>query len=135
MGKIVRILICADSLGYGGAETHIIGLARGLYEMGHSVTLASPPGELKQALPRGGEFIEVPTYGRKPWMLVRSKMALRKIIKHGEFNIVHAHARLPAFLAASPAKRYGAAFVVTAHAKFFMSPLLSRLSNWGAIFT
>ena len=46
----MKILLLIDSLGVGGAETHVYDLARELSRVGHSVTVASCGGELARNL-------------------------------------------------------------------------------------
>ena len=39
----LRLLLVVDSLDMGGAERHVIALGAGLAEVGHDVTIGSPP--------------------------------------------------------------------------------------------
>ncbi|MCQ2770809.1 MAG: glycosyltransferase, partial [Clostridia bacterium] len=47
------------------------------------------------------------------------------------YDLVHAHARIPAFYCSTLCKKYDVRFVTTAHFKFSTSPLWRRLTNWG----
>ena len=126
----MKILICTDAMGYGGAETHILSLAGELTKSGHRVTVAAPRGALANALPAGVKFVPLPPFRRTPWGLLRSRRRLAKLA-HSGFDIIHAHARLPALLLRVAARRNHIPLVVTAHAMFRMTPLLARLSVWG----
>jgi polysaccharide pyruvyl transferase CsaB len=127
----MNILLCTASLEYGGAETHVCELASGLVALGHRVTVASPGGALAASLSGEVKHIRLPRFSRRLRDLIRSSRAIRKLLRRGGFNIVHAHARRPAYICRKYTKKYGCGFVVTAHALFKMTPALRRLSAWG----
>ena len=127
----MKILLCTTSLGYGGAETHVCSLAAGLLCMGHSVTVASSGGELVASLPAGVRHVKLPAASRSPFDMLALNRALGRVIAQGDYDVVHAHARIPAFLCRRHAKKHGCRFVVTAHARFRMTPVLRRMSVWG----
>ncbi|MBQ9080994.1 MAG: glycosyltransferase family 4 protein [Clostridia bacterium] len=128
----MNILMCTDAMGYGGAETHIISLSKELIRLGHRVSVASPAGELVSTLEAVGvRHIPLPPLKKTPSSLTAWQRRLKRAVKHGHFDVIHAHARLPARLARPIAKKYKAAFVVTAHAMFRMSFWRRRLSVWG----
>ncbi len=111
----MNILLLTDSLGIGGAETHIKTLAAELFKVGQNVTVAAPEQTLKGELPCGVEFAPLPPLSKNPYHLVRTYLALCRILRRGKYDIVHSHARLPALLCAS-LRRRGA--VLTIHAKY-----------------
>ena len=138
----MKILICTDALGYGGAETHVLALAGELDAMGHSVTVAAPRGELERELPDSVTFFPLPAFHGSPRAaprlpgplglirLLRVRRRLASLARRG-FDVMHAHARLPALLLCGIARRRHIPLVVTAHAMFRMTPLRRRLSRWG----
>ncbi len=138
----MKILICTDALGYGGAETHVLSLAGELDAMGHSVTVAAPHGELERELPGSVTFFPLPAFHGSPRTaprlpdplglirLFRIRCRLASLARRG-FDVIHAHARLPALLLCGIARRRHIPLVVTAHAMFRMTPLRRRLSRWG----
>ena len=138
----MKILICTDALGYGGAETHVLALAGELDAMGHSVTVAAPHGELERELPASVTFFPLPAFHGSPRTaprlpgplglirLLRVRRRLASLARRG-FDVMHAHARLPALLLCGIARRRRIPLVVTAHAMFRMTPLRRRLSRWG----
>ncbi len=127
----MNVLLCAASLEYGGAETHVCELATGLVALGHRVTVASPGGALAASLPGDVKHVMLPRFSRGIWDLLRSSFAIRRLLRKGGFDIIHAHGRLPAYICQKYAKKFGRGFVVTAHALFKMTPALRRLSVWG----
>lgn len=138
----MKILICTDALGYGGAETHVISLAGALDAMGHNVTVAAEHGELESQLADSVTFFPLPAFrGRSrtalgllcPIGLIRLLRIRRRLasLARRDFDVIHAHARLPALLLCGIARRRHIPLVVTAHAMFRMTPLRRRLSRWG----
>lgn len=129
----MRILLCGDSLDVGGAETHVLELARELAALGHSVTVAADYGRMCPSLfTASGDitFIKLPFAKNSVSAFIR----LIKLINDGDFNVVHAHSRRSAFAVEAvrrmlPTRRFG--FAVTSHAHYADHPLKDRLSVWG----
>ena len=121
------------SMGIGGAETHILELSKRLVSQGHRVTVASNGGEYVKVLEAAGVHHEtVPMHRRSIGAMVRSYFALRRLIRRGVFDVVHAHARIPGFLCGLiRRKRSKYVFVTTAHGMFAADGLAGKLSNWG----
>lgn len=116
----------------GGAETHVLCLARALKKRGHTVVVASSGGALvKKLLLSGIEHVSLPLSSRSPISLFHSYRGLCRLLSQGRFDVLHAHARLSAFLAHFACKRYGVPLVSTVHAHYKHSVLLDALSRWG----
>ena len=128
-----KILMATMSMGIGGAETHILELSKALVRRGHRVTVASNGGVYVDELLAAGVGHEViPMHRRSVMTLVKSYFALRKLIRRGGVDVVHAHARIPGFLSGLVCgRRKGPAFVTTAHGMFATGGLAGLLSNWG----
>ena len=63
----MNILMLSMSMGAGGAETHVLTLARALVRAGHSVTVASAGGMLTAGLAEGGvAHVTLPLASRSP---------------------------------------------------------------------
>ncbi len=115
----MRIFMLTMSLGIGGAETHILELTRALVARGHSVTVASGGGIFVEPLTAAGaRHIEVPLYTKKPGVLRRAYRALRRELRENPYDVIHAHARIPAFLGHKLAKKFDIPFVTTFHGTF-----------------
>lgn len=126
------------SMNIGGAETHILELCRELISLGHSVTLASNGGVYADmAVSFGVEHVKLPLHTKEPTAVLKSYNGLKKLIKNGGFDIVHAHARIPAFIVGllhdritfEGGKKFR--FVTTSHLNFSTNPLLRKISRWG----
>ena len=125
--KKLKILLLTDRLSLGGAETHILSLCRALTSRGHTVVVASSGGELSENVPHVKLDLSAPS----PRRLIRGYFRLRSLILREKFDLVHAHARLPALVASLALRGSDVPLVSTAHARFKADPLRRALSTWG----
>ena len=96
---MMKILMTTMSLDIGGAETHILELSRELVQRGIEVAVASNGGVYVPQLEEAGiRHYSVPLNTKNPWAVLTSYFRLRRIIKREKFDVVHAHARIPAFI-------------------------------------
>ena len=127
-----RVLLLTSSLERGGAESHIIALAKELLSLGFFVTVASSGGRLVSELEAVGiEHYSVKLSSRSPLTVIRSRHRLKKIIRKRNITVIHAHSRIAAFTVYSIAKRLRIPLVTTVHAKFAIPWYLRKLSRWG----
>ncbi|MFO7610891.1 MAG: glycosyltransferase, partial [Clostridia bacterium] len=109
-----KILIAAMALDIGGAETHVFELAKKLASYGHRVWVVSNGGVFVREIEKAGvRHIKVPLHTKSPGSLITSYRMLRKIIVRDCIDIVHAHARIPAFLCSILCKELNVPFVTT----------------------
>lgn len=125
--KKLKILLLTDRLSFGGAETHLISLYRSLTLLGHDVTVASEGGALSNEV----KHVRLELASRSPTTLFLAFFKLLRLIKKEKFDLLHAHARLPALLASFASKILGIPLVTTAHASFKIDFFRRRLSAWG----
>ena len=128
----MKILLLTDRMEAGGAETHVTELARGLVRLGADVTLTSGGGAMSDVLSQEGvRVLQMPLFKRNPVLWLQMRLRLSRLVKREKYDVLHAHARIPASLIRGLGRRYGCAELVTVHAKYLPSPLLSRFSYWG----
>lgn len=128
----MKILMVTMAMNIGGAETHILELCRELNRLGHDITLASFGGVYADELTSIGiRHAELPLHTKNPSAVLTSYRGLEKIIAEGNFDLVHAHARIPAFICGLLQKRMKFRFVTTAHLNFSVNPLWRKISHWG----
>ena len=128
----MKILMCAMALDIGGAETHVLELSRALCNMGHDVTVASNGGVFVAELEACGiKHIKIPLHTKAPGQVIKSYFTLKKLIKKEKFDVVHAHARIPAFVCGLLCPVLKFRFVTTAHGVFDVNALWRRISYWG----
>ena len=127
-----KILMATMGLDIGGAETHIVELAKQLKVMGHDVAVVSNGGVYVPEIQAAGiRHYEAPLHRRNMGCMRRSLSVLKKVIRQEKPDIVHAHARIPGFLCGILHKSMGFPFVTTAHWVFQTGGGLRYLTNWG----
>ncbi|MBQ8404210.1 MAG: polysaccharide pyruvyl transferase family protein [Clostridia bacterium] len=128
----MKILMLAMSMGLGGAETHVLELSRGLARLGHTVFVASNGGTFVGELERGGvRHIFAPLHSKNPAHVAKSLAVLSRLCERERFDIVHAHARIPAVIASLLKRRFGFVFVTTAHGVYDAECACARVMDWG----
>ena len=128
----MKILMVTMAMNIGGAETHILELCRELNRRGHDVTLASFGGVYADELVSlGVKHVRLPLHTKNPAAVMTAYRGLERLIRDGGFDLVHAHARIPAFICGLLHDRMKFRFVTTAHLNFSMNALWRRISRWG----
>ncbi len=128
----MKILMATMGLDIGGAETHIVELAKELKKEGHDLCVASHGGVFVPELQHSGvRHYEVPMHRRNLRCMVQSYFLLRRVIREEKPDIVHAHARIPAFLCGLLQKTMHFPFVTTAHWVFDTDGILKYVTRWG----
>ncbi len=127
------VLLAAMALELGGAETHVISLARQLKRSGHQVVVASAGGRLVPLLQELGIPHEhVPMDSRSPAEMIRAYFRLRQVIQTYGIGLIHAHARIPAWISSLAIRTRPLPFVTTYHGVYsaaFPWRLLTRFGQ------
>ena len=127
----MNILMLTDRMESGGAETHVEALASGLSARGHRVAVLSGGGRIADGLEENG----VKQY-RYEWAVdwfhwrKNAGRVLKKAVKEGKFDVLHAHTRRTAHLL-KPMEWGEKLTVVTVHAAFPCQPWLKNIYGWG----
>lgn len=128
----MKILIALMGLEIGGAETHVVELCRELALRHVDVTVVSNGGVYEKVLEECNiKHIKLPLHTKSPTSLLKSYFGLKKLIKAEKYDIVHAHARIPAFLCGILAKELKFRFVTSTHGVFKVDPILTVATDWG----
>jgi len=128
----MRILMATMGLDIGGAETHIVELAKELKKQGHDLAIVSNGGVYVSEVEAAGiRHYRAPLHRRAVGDMRRSMSVLRDVIAREKPDVVHAHARIPAFLCGRLQKKMGFPFVTSCHGVYHSSGALKLLSNWG----
>ncbi len=128
----MQILILTASLGIGGAETHILALVRELVSRGHGVTVAASGGVYLASLLRcGAAYRPLPLDQRSPRAYLRARRGIAALLAEQDFDVIHAHTRPAARIAAPLARKANLPLVTTAHWTFDSRFPKDRLSEWG----
>ncbi len=127
-----NILLTLMGLEIGGAETHVVELAKGLKKQGFNIIVASNGGVYEKELQDHDiKHYHVPLHNKNVRNMITSYYSLKKIIKDEKIDLVHAHARIPAFICGLLHKKMGFPFVTTAHWVFNTGWGLKYITNWG----
>jgi len=127
-----NILIATMRLDIGGAETHIVELAKGLSRAGFNVVVASAGGVYEKELINSNiKAYHVPLNNKKPHNVIKAFNQLKNIIKAENVDLVHAHARIPGFICGLLHNKMGFPFVTTAHGTWNTGYGLRYITNWG----
>ncbi|MCL2461606.1 MAG: polysaccharide pyruvyl transferase CsaB, partial [Defluviitaleaceae bacterium] len=127
-----KVLMATMSLDIGGAETHILELSKALQRRGLEVYVASNGGGFVAELEACGvKHYNVPLHTKRLSSLFKSYKMLKKIIIDNDIHLVHAHARIPAFICAMLRKKLGFRFVTTVHFVFSTAFPFNIISRWG----
>ena len=128
----MNILLVTMEMNIGGAETHILELAKALRKDGNEVTVVSAGGSLVAELEAHEiEHIFAPLKDKRPKHVFESAKIIKKVVKNKRINIVHAHARIPGAICGFVCKKLNVHFVTTIHGVYRVNFLLKKVTNWG----
>ena len=132
MNKPHKVLMTLMGMEIGGAETHVLELSKTLKLMGLDVHVVSNGGVYVKELEECGiKHYRVPLHNKQFINVFSSYRALKKIILENNIKLVHAHARIPAFICGMLQKRLKFKLVTSAHLDFSVAFPFNLLSNWG----
>jgi len=128
----MRILLVTMGMDIGGAETHILELAKELKRRKNEVFVVSNGGKYVEELEQSGiEHIWAPLHNKKINNMAKSYNKIEKVIKEKKIDLVHSHTRISSFICGKLQKKIKFPFVTSAHWTFKVTPLLKLMTNWG----
>lgn len=128
----MKVLLSLMKLDIGGAETHVVELAKELKRRGYDVVVTSNGGAYVPELEEAGiVHYTVPLQNKNPKNVVKAFSELKRIIVEEKIDIVHSHARIPSFILGRLHKKMGFPFVTTAHWVFTTKYGLKYITDWG----
>lgn len=128
----MNILLVTMEMQVGGAETHLFELAQELKKRGNNVYVMSAGGKYAEALKENNiEHIYAPLKNKKPQNMLKSYEIIKKVIEDKSIDVVHAHARIPAFIAGLVCKKLKKPLVTTIHGIYKINFIFKLLTNWG----
>ncbi len=130
--KDLNILLALMQLDIGGAETHVVELAKELKRKGFNPIVTSNGGVYVKELEEAGiKHYCVPLQNKNPINMIKSAKMLKRIIIDEKIDLVHSHARIPSFILGKLHKRMKFPFVTTAHWVFTTRYGLKYITDWG----
>ncbi len=113
------VLMLPMSMDIGGAETHVVGLAKGIHSLGWQVYVASYGGRRVKDLAEAGiPHFKAPLHSRSPLNMAKSYRIISNIIDTYNVSLIHAHARIPAWISDKIAKKKNIPLITTYHGTF-----------------
>jgi len=127
-----KVLMTLMGMDIGGAETHVLELCKSLVKRGVTVYVASNGGAYEKELKENGIIhFKVPFHNKKIHNMVKAYFLIQRIIRENNIRLVHAHARIPAFICGLVQKKMDFHFVTTTHWIYKTEFPFNILSNWG----
>jgi len=94
----VNIIHILPEFDEGGVERHVLWLANELAALGHDVTVVSAGGKLESHL-KGVRIVHLPVHRKNPLTALYSAVQIARIAKSQKTDVIHAHSRVPAWIA------------------------------------
>lgn len=127
-----NLMLSLMQLDIGGAETHVVELAKELKKRGYNIVVTSNGGVYVQELESAGiKHYTVPLQNKNPKNVLKAWKMLRAIIEEEKIDLVHSHARIPSFILGKLQKSMKFPFVTTAHWVFSTKYGLKYITDWG----
>ncbi len=128
----LTVLLALMALDAGGAETHVVSLAKQLKKRGVEVIVASHGGKLTKALETSGiKHYTLPLDRKSPLNLIYSVNGLANIVRKHEVNVIHAHARIPAWVSQWVSFMTGCPYITTSHGIYSTGWGMGLITTWG----
>jgi glycosyltransferase involved in cell wall biosynthesis len=128
----MKILLATMSMGIGGAETHILELAKELKKRGNEIWVVSNGGKYNEELEAFGvHTVWAPLHNKKPQNMIKSYKILKELITNEGIELVHSHTRISSFILGLLHKKMNFPFATSAHWTFKVTPLFKFMTNWG----
>ena len=124
--KIIQIL---PELDIGGVERHVIDLSNELAERGHDILVISNGGQMQVQLSSKVQHRKLPVHKKNP---ITAYFCSRKIttwIKKEGWELIHAHSRVPAWIAWFSSCSARVPWMYTAHACYSLNFGLTPLKH------
>lgn len=109
--KIVQIL---PELQEGGVERHVLSLSNALHRMGHAVTVISAGGPLVDLLD-GPAHVKMHVHRKDPITGFACAVRVSRMAQREGFSVIHAHSRVPAWIAWWASAMSGLPWMATCH--------------------
>jgi len=115
----MRILHIVPEFEEGGVERYVLKLAGEQLTHGHQVFLATAGGKLEPLLPREVKVLHLPVQRKNPITGLYCTLCLA--LKSRQWDILHAHSRVPAWIAWWTSSLTKLPWIMTAHSTYSLN--------------
>ena len=123
----MRILHIVPEFVQGGVERYVIELSKEQIAHGHQVSLATAGGKLEAQLPPEVEVLHLPVQRKN--LFTGLYCVYRLAQKHRQWDIVHAHSRVPAWITWWTSALTDMPWIYTAHSTYSLNAGLTPLKH------
>ncbi len=116
--KLIQIL---PELDMGGVERHVIDLSNGLSEKGHDVLVISNGGRMRSQLSKDVLHRRLPAHKKNPVIAWKCSQKISEWIRNEGWELIHAHSRVPAWIAWCTSSKTNIPWIQTAHACYSLN--------------
>jgi len=113
----------------GGVERHVLWLSGALAKQGHEVMVVSKGGKLERFLDEAVKVWHLPVHAKNPFTALWCALLVARRAKREGWQIIHAHSRVPFWIAWWASSLSGVSWVATLHATFRHSRALAPLKK------
>ena len=128
--KIIQIL---PELDIGGVERHVIDLSNELAERGHDVMVISNGGQMQGQLSGKVTHRKLPVHKKNPITAMGCSVKISSWIRKEGWQLIHAHSRVPAWIAWRTSSKTKIPWIYTAHACYSLNYGLVPLKHAGYV--
>lgn len=126
----LRILQVLPALNIGGVERVTLDMVMALRQVSSHTYVASQGGSLLPDLERmGGTHFSLPLASKNPAQMLRNALALAKLIREHNIQVIHARSRAPAWSALLAARITKIPLVTTYHGTYHSTNALKNFYN------
>lgn len=114
----MKIMMVLPEFEEGGVERHVLWLSGNLADLGHSVVVVSAGGKMEEKLHPSVRVLHLPVNRKNPVSGLYSALRIVVTSKRWKIDLIHAHSRVPAWIAWWASALSGTPWVVTVHARY-----------------
>ena len=123
----MRILHIVPEFEEGGVERYVLQLVAEQIVHGHQVFLATAGGKLEAQLPQEVHVLHLPVHRKN--LITGLYCTFQLALKHRQWDILHAHSRVPAWIAWWTSALTKIPWIMTAHAIYSLNAGIAPLKH------
>lgn len=128
--RALNVLIVTPTLHAGAADAGAVQLARILVGAGHRPIVVANGGRMTdEVIAAGASFVPLNVASTNPAIMIRNAFILMRLIRAHRCDVIHAHARAPAWSAYVAARRTGIPFLTSWYKGFREQNMLKHFYN------